>query len=422
MEEGGFLVKLLAVASLVCLAASPLMAAEPDGLTLPPGFHATVVSKDLGNMTRHMAFADAHRLYISTEQRGKNASNAGIIAVHLDDQHQADRIEHFSSIDNGTAIAVHDGALYTASAHTLFRIPLSAHELVPTAKPQAVVVGIPGRPALAFDDRGGLYLAVPGLGNICVPKGTPPNAQAKGLTPCPILATAAGIWRFDASKLDQKFTDGEHFATGIRDTNALAWSPTARALYVVNYGRDGAEATWPDIISPEDAEHIADEMFKVTRGTNMGWPYTYYDNVRHERLMQPEYGGDGKTVVRDRKYAVPVASFPAHIAPMDITFYEAHQFPPHYHGGAFIAFHGAAGCDADDFDGGYDVMFVPMNRAGKAGRPVVFADGFAGPTHADKCGKRAAYRPVAVTVGPDGALYVADSQKGRIWRIAYGAH
>ena len=105
---------------------------------------------------------------------------------------------------------------------------------------------------------------------------------------------------------------------------------------------------------------------------------------------------------------------------MDITFYEARQFPPHYRGGAFIAFHGAGGCVPEGYDGGYDVMFVPMDKSGEAGTPEEFADGFAGPTHEDKCGKRAAYRPVAVTVGPDGALYVADSQKGRIWRIAYG--
>ena len=153
----------------------------------------------------------------------------------------------------------------------------------------------------------------------------------------------------------------------------------------------------------------------------MGWPYTYYDGVKHVRLLQPEYGGDGKSVVTDTKYAAPVVAFHAHVAPMDIAFYEGRQFPAQYRGGAFIAFHGTAGCDSQGFDGGYDVMFVPLDRSGAAGSPEVFAGGFAGPTHEDKCGKRAAYRPVGVTVGPDGALYVADSQKGRVWRIAYGA-
>jgi glucose/arabinose dehydrogenase len=396
------------------------MATEPDGLSLPPGFHATVVAEGLGNTTRHMAFRDANRLYISTAQRGKGAPGTGIIALHLDGHHHADRIEHFSSID-GTAIAVYKGALYAASAHTLYRIPLPGNALAPATKPETVVVDVPGRPALAFDGRGGLYLAVPGGENICVAPGTPRNTQAAGLTPCPALATAAGIWRFDAGKLDQKFADGEHFATGIRDTNALAWSAHAGALYVVNYGRDGAETVWPKLISAEDGAHIADAMFKVTQGTNMGWPYTYYDSFRHVRLAQPEYGGDGKTVVTDRKYAVPVAAFPAHVAPMDITFYNARQFPSHYRGGAFIAFHGTADCNPQGFDGGYDVMFVPVSKSGAAGNPEVFAGGFAGPAHEDECGKRAAYRPVAVAVGPDGALYVADSQKGRIWRIAYGA-
>ena len=55
-----------------------------------------------------------------------------------------------------------------------------------------------------------------------------------------------------------------------------------------------------------------------------------------------------------------------------------------------------------------------------SGAPEVFADGFAGPAPSDRSPAKAKYRPVGTAVGPDGALYVADSEKGRIWRIAYG--
>ena len=61
-------------------------------------------------------------------------------------------------------------------------------------------------------------------------------------------------------------------------------------------------------------------MFRVDKGTDMGWPYTYYDSAMKIRLTAPEYGGDGKTPVTDAKYAVPIAAFPAHVAPMDVAF------------------------------------------------------------------------------------------------------
>ena len=95
-------------------------AAEPDNLALPPGFHATLVADGLGPFVRHLAFRDKQTLYISTERQTKDAANAGILALHLDAQGKADRVEHFSQIDNGTGIAFHDGALYAAQGQYSF--------------------------------------------------------------------------------------------------------------------------------------------------------------------------------------------------------------------------------------------------------------------------------------------------------------
>ena len=89
--------------------------------------------------------------------------------------------------------------------------------------------------------------------------------------------------------------------------------------------------------------------------------------------------------------------------------------PANYRNGAFIVLHGTGNTS------GYNVVFVPFDRNGKAGSPTVFADGFAAFDASGASQPRAAYRPIGIAQAPDGALYVADSQKGRIWRIAYAA-
>ncbi len=413
------MIRALGLGFVFVVAVLPAKADEPDDLRLPPGFHASVVAEGLGDSVRHMAFGDAGRLYVSTERQTKESPNAGIIALHLDAKHVADKTEHFSQIDNGTAITVYKGALYTSSQDTLYRIALKPGELVPSAAPEVIVSGLPGRAAIAFDNKNNLFVAVGGGGNVCAPPGTPRDQKSVGPRPCPILETRAGVWRFDAGRTNQAWASGEHYATGIRDTNALGFD--GRALYAVLYGRDQAQAAYPEIITPDAGRHIADEMFKIEKGTDMGWPYTHYDSAKRIRLEAPEYGGDGLTAVSDPKYAVPVAAFPAHVAPMDIAFYNGRMFPPAYRGGAFIAFHGAGGGDPGGHDDGYNVMFVPFDQDGQAHLPMTFAQDFAGPTRDDRNGKRARYRPVGVAVGPDGALYVSESQKGRIWRISYTA-
>jgi glucose/arabinose dehydrogenase len=424
-------VKYFVAACILSLTGLTAFAAEPDGLVLPPGFHASIVSEGLGPMVRHLAFRDRNRLYVSTERQDKDAANAGIIALHLDVRHRVDRIEHFGAIDNGTGISFDRGALYAASAGGVYRFTFSGGELVPSAPPETVVDGVPSRTPLVFDGKGGLFLAVNSGSNFCVPANSiegigpvsrlPKDYKPVGPKPCPSLAVRGGVWRFDATRTGQNFlTAGEHFATGLRDINALAWSRAGNALYGVMYGRDGTHQFWPGLVSAAEDANVSDEMFHIVKGTDMGWPYTYYDAARHARLAAPEYGGDGKTPVTESQYATPAVAFPAHVAPQDIAFYDGRQFPATYRGGAFIAFHGAGGDLPEGHDDGYDVVFVPFDRNGKAGMPQVFCDGFAGPAKTDRNGNRAVYRPMGLAVGPDGALYVAESQKGRIWRISYG--
>jgi hypothetical protein len=104
-----------AFAALLILGAAVVFAAsqEPDGLTLPAGFHATVVAEGLGPI-RHLAVRGNGNLYISTPHN-QDPGKGGIIALHLDANHHADQIRHFGSIDGGTGIRFHGDRLYAST-------------------------------------------------------------------------------------------------------------------------------------------------------------------------------------------------------------------------------------------------------------------------------------------------------------------
>jgi glucose/arabinose dehydrogenase len=414
---------ILIAASAVALAAAP----EPDGLTLPPGFHATVVAEGLGAI-RHLAVRSNGNIYLSTPQNA-DGKGGGIIALHLDASHHADRTEHFGAVDGGTGIRFHDDRLYASSPSGVYRFTFRGNELAPSGSPDVIVDGMPAshpgfnrvnRP-IAFDGKGNLFVALDASANLCTEQTQPPpgkplsSTPPVGLKPCPDLAIRAGVWRFDAGKAGQAFpVAGDQWATGIRDIDALDWSPADGHLYAIVHGRDNTNRLWPDLVSADDDFHIADEMHRITKLTDIGWPYTYYDGARNLRLLSPEYGGDGKKSPAPGTYSTPILTFHSRrSAPVDLLFYAGKAFPRAYRGGAFIVLHGTQN------KYGYNIVFVPFDRSGKSGGQTVFADGFAAFDRASATPGPARYRPIGIAEGPDGALYVADSQKGRVWRIAY---
>jgi mono/diheme cytochrome c family protein len=95
--------------------------------------------------------------------------------------------------------------------------------------------------------------------------------------------------------------------------------------------------------------------------------------------------------------------------------YDQKQFPARYRDGVFIAFHGSWD-RAPYLQGGYNVVFQPLAGDRASGQCEIFADGFAGAVESPA---KAAHRPTGLAVGPDGALYVSDDIRGRIYRIVY---
>src|SRR5690242_20446425 len=102
--------KLIAAAFAVTVAMPVVSAAwadEPDGLILPPGFHATVVADGLGSI-RHLAVRGNGDIFVSTRHAANQPSN-GIIALRLGPDHKAVQTTHFSEVDQGTGIRFHLG-------------------------------------------------------------------------------------------------------------------------------------------------------------------------------------------------------------------------------------------------------------------------------------------------------------------------
>jgi glucose/arabinose dehydrogenase len=402
----------------------------PDngGITLSPGFCATVFADKIGH-ARHMAVGPDGTVYVNTwsgRYYGYDKVPPGGFLVALQDTKgsgHADKVERFggtlkSGSAGGTGIALYNGALYAEVNDRIERYSLHPGSAVPTGPPEVIVSGLPlsgDHPMHPFqiDAQGKLYVDLGSATNSCQKRNRMLNSP--GIDPCTELETRGGTWVYDANKTGQHFSPAERFVTGLRNGEGFAFDKAGR-LFATMHGRDQLGQNWPKLFSIEQSAHEpAEELVQLEKGADFGWPYCYFDNALNTLVLAPEYGGDGKKVGLCAEKQEPVAAFPAHWAPNDLTIYNANQFPATYRGGAFIAFHGSWN-RAPLPQGGYNVVFQPLADGKPSGKFVVFADGFAG---AIKEPGRAAHRPSGLAIGPDGALYISDDQHGRIWRVTY---
>ena len=403
---------------------------DDSGLKLPPGFCATIFADGIGH-ARHLVVSADNVVYVNTWSgdyypAGEPVHEGGFL-VALQDKSgsgKADVIERFGGTaqdgwHGGTGIGLYNGSLYAENNDSIVRYTLPANAIVPTDPPVTVVSGLPlggDHPMHPFyiSDDGMLYIDVATATNACQAKNR--VLHAPGADPCTELETRGGIWRYDAKKTDQTFSSSERYATGIRNAEGFGVDKADNRVYITQHGRDQLYANWPEIYKPDqEATLPSEEVMLLKQGGDYGWPKCYYDPFLKRLVLAPEYGGDGhKPGVCSTKTG-PAAAFPAHWGPNGMVFYDQKQFPAAYRNGLYIAFHGSWD-RAPYAQGGYNIVFQALTHSGAAGRCEIFADGFAGGVITPE---GAIHRPSGVAEGPDGALYVSDDIKGRIYRIAY---
>src|SRR5437660_12126744 len=346
---------------------------DDGGITLPAGFCATVFADNIGH-ARHLVVAPNGVVYVNTwsgRYYGNDTPPAGGFLVALQDtrgEGRADvKVRFGGSVQTGSAggtgITLYRGALFAEVDDRIVRYALPASGIVPTAAPTVIVSGLPltgDHPMhpFAIDARGALYVNSGSATNACQVQNRMPSSP--GHQPCTELETRAGIWRYEAERTGQRFSPAERFVTGPRNPGGGAVGSTGVGIYANQYGSEQRTENWPALYKPEQGASLpAEELVRVERGADFGWPECYFDDTQQKLVLAPEYGGDGgKAVGVCAQKRGPVAAFPAHWAPNDLALYYGNQFPERFRGGAFIAFHGS--CNLAPFPHeGYNVSCQP---------------------------------------------------------------
>lgn len=399
---------------------SAMCDADNGGLTLPANFCASVIARDVG-IARHIAVRPNGDIYVALDNSRDGSIIGGILALRDADSDGTYETQQKFGPTGGHGIAYHNEQLWFAPIDRVLRFTFSGNELVPSGGPDLIATNLPAdgdhiTKTVVLDGTGGMFVNFGSASNSCQVEDR--TDFSPGIDPCPELPIRSGIWRFSASATGQVPSVASRFVTETRNMVALAINPADHLLYGAQNGRDQLFDNWPNLFDAQDDALLpAEELFRFEQGKAYGWPYCYYDEKRHRKVLAPEYGGDGSIVGRCDSREDPIAVFPAHWAPLSMLFYTGAQFPKRYHGGLFIAFHGSRFDPTQQPAGpGYVVTFTRWEANKPHRNYQTFADGFAGavatPTEAD-------HRPVGLAQAPDGSLIVGDDKAGWIWRIVY---
>jgi glucose/arabinose dehydrogenase len=283
--------------------------------------------------------------------------------------------------------------IYVANTGSVVRFPYTKDDLKAKGAPEVVVGNIPAGGRLtggghwtrdvAFSRDGAkMYVSVGSRFNIS-------NAYLNLLE----------FHRADILEFNSDGTGLRVYATGLRNAVGIAVNSETGELWASVNERDKIG----DNVPPDYITHIQENGF-------YGWPWYYIGGHEDPRLR-------GKHPELASKVIIPDVLLQPHNASLEITFYQAQQFPARFRGSIFAAEHGSWNRSART---GYEVIFVPLKDGRATGEYEDFVSGFVTPD-GDVWG-----RPVGVAVAVDGSLLISDDSSNSIWRVSrtseYASH
>jgi glucose/arabinose dehydrogenase len=382
--------------------------------------------------TEHMKLSNGtftEPRYITTAPNGDlflADSGAGTIVIlrGIAPSGKAATIENFATgLDHPFGIAFYPSGpnpqyVYIGNATTIQRFAYKNGDLHATGKPETLVPDIPGYAQL----RGGGHWTRDVVFTkddkyLLVSVGSGSNVDDADTHPR----------EFHRADVLEYTPDGKFitvYANGIRNCVGEAINPTTGSLWCSTNERDNL------------GNHLVpDYVTSVPQGSYFGWPWYYMGGHQDPRLPQPCANGTGpnpgltapltaaqakdcKRIDLSSKVRTPDVLVQPHMASLEMTFYpdknaigKAHgAFPATYDGGIFAAEHGSWNRANR---AGYEVIYIPMNDGHASGEYDDFLTGFVTPDG------QVWGRPVGVTVGNDGSLYVTDDGSRSIWHVTH---
>jgi glucose/arabinose dehydrogenase len=205
------------------------------------------------------------------------------------------------------------------------------------------------------------------------------------------------------------------YASGIRNCVGEAINPTTGSLWCSTNERDNlGNYLVPDYVT------------SVKEGGFYGWPWYYMGDHKDPRLPQPcadgtapnlqapeltaEQANSCKRVDIGGKVIVPDVLVQPHMASLEMTFVPkgSGAFPSQFSGDAFAAEHGSWNRAQR---AGYEVIMIPFHNGKADGGYQDFLTGFV--TQDGKVWGR----PVGVTIGKDGSMFVTDDGSRSVWHV-----